>query len=1162
MSSVSAIQKKSLHEQILDLPDTYIGSTDAVQENQWVFDEASGKMAYRSVVFNPGFYKIFDEIIVNARDAVVRAASAPVGSVTPIKHIGVEVIDTENGQMILVENDGDGLDVAEHPVYKILGPELIFGNLLTSTNYDKSEEKIVGGKNGFGAKLTNIYSKHFAVETKHTGSSKHYRQVWTNNMFKCGKPTIKKFAGTKGMVRVEYIPDVDRFPGVVGEDGRFTADTIAMLHTRAVELAGVGGHGVKVSWNKATIPSNNFEKYVKLFCQTGASVWLEQAGPRWEVAVALSSQLEDSAELNHVSFVNGIRTRKGGKHVEIVQKAICGDFCEAAAKKKVDIQPALIKKNIFFFVNATVVNPSFDSQTKENLTTAADKLGSRPKFTDLLVKGLLKGGLLDEAKHALDFKLSKEAKKTDGKKRSTLRGLPKLEDATWAGTARSAECTLILTEGDSAATSAISGLKVIGRERWGVFPLKGKLLNVKDISLQKINANEELNAIKRILGLEHGRRYSDVKALRYGRVMVMADQDHDGSHIKGLLMNFFHTEWPQLLELGFVCSLLTPILKASKGSQQLPFYSIPEFEAWRESQPSGTRGWHIKYYKGLGTSTPQEAREWFEKLHEVKYEWDEQANESISLAFSKARADDRKVWLATYDPKRCIKMGAEGEVPYTSFINDELIHFSNADNIRSLPHLMDGLKPSQRKILFGCFKRNLTSEIKVAQLAGYVSEHAAYHHGEKSLNDTIVGMAQNFVGANNINLLQPIGQFGSRLLGGKDAASERYIFTAFESIVPTVYRKVDQPLLKAQEDDGTPIEPEYYLPVVPMLAINGSEGIGTGYNTKIPAHKPEDVIALIRGRLTGQLDSLEGHALDPWWAGFKGRLTRVDQQKWLTHGVYEIDEEKQQIHITELPVGVWTKSYKEDLDAMCASDEAMAKSGLRNFEENYNDVDVRFTLHVSDDVIDLAQRDPAKFEKQFGLTSSWNTTNMICFDENMNIVRYDTIGDLIEAFFGVRYAAYEERKRVQLDQLEKERVEIDARRRFLQAILNDELTLVKQTDEQIVEQLQKLELPALSDPEKVGQVEGYEYLLRMRIDRVKASAIQELERQYAEHTAMAEDLRSKSAADLWLNDLDLFEEAWRQMLAKREATAAAIAAGGSAGAGPKKGKKVRVLVRK
>jgi DNA topoisomerase-2 len=575
MSSVNAIQKKDHRQHILDLPDTYIGSTEAVCENQWIFDDASGKMVYRAVAFNPGFYKIFDELIVNARDAVVRSNTTE--GATPIKHIGVEVVETDCGQMIIVENDGDGIPVEIHPEYKVMAPELIFGHLLTSTNYDKSEEKVVGGKNGYGAKLTNIYSKIFTVEVKNPGCGKHYEQTWSDNMTACSKPTVKKMTGSKGMVRVEFVPDYDRFSGVLGEDGLLSADMLGVLYTRVIELAAVVGNGVKVSWNKAVLPTNTFEKYVKLFCRDGASVFHEVAGPRWDIAVALTSHLADECDCNHVSFANGIRTRKGGKHVEAVQKNVIGDFCEAAKKKKVDIKPAQLRDNVIFFINATIVNPSFDSQTKDFLTTPASKFGSSPKFSGSLVTGLMRSGLLDEAKQILEAKLDKDAKKTDGKKRSVLRGMPKLEDATLAGTAKSVECTLILTEGDSAATSAISGLQIVGRERWGVFPLKGKLLNVKDISLAKVNANEELTAIKKILGLEHGKKYKDVKSLRYGRVMVMADQDHDGSHIKGLLMNFFHTEWPELLQLGFVCSLLTPILKATRGKTQHSFYSIPEF---------------------------------------------------------------------------------------------------------------------------------------------------------------------------------------------------------------------------------------------------------------------------------------------------------------------------------------------------------------------------------------------------------------------------------------------------------------------------------------------------------------------------------------------------------------------------------------------------------
>lgn len=561
---------------------------------------------------------------------------------------------------------------------------------------------------------------------------------------------------------------------------------------------------------------------------------------RWEVGAILANHLysdeEELPEDKHISFVNGINTKKGGKHVENVTRKVLTDFCDFAKTKKVDIKPGQLKHSVVLFINSTIVNPSFDSQSKEFLTTPATEFGSRPEYSGKLIQSLVKLGLLDEARYLLEAKTLRDAKKTDGKKRSTIRGMAKLEDALWAGTARSNECTLILTEGDSAATSAISGLKEVGREKWGVFPLRGKLLNVRDITVQKFNANEELTSIKKILGLEQGKQYKGLSELRYGRVMIMADQDHDGSHIKGLLMNLFHAEWPGLLKSGFLCTLLTPILKASRGKSTISFYSIPEFNAWKDNNSMG--GWKIKYYKGLGTSTPAEAREWFKELHEVKYEWDEKTDDSINLAFNKKQADDRKKWLSHYDPKKML-IPDSGKAPYTDFVNNELIHFSNADNIRSLPHMIDGLKPSQRKILYSCFKRNLKDEIRVAQLAGYVSEHAAYHHGEASLNSTIVGMAQNFVGSNNINLLKPVGQFGSRLLGGKDAASPRYIHTYLDDIVNTIFRKEDTCLLKHIDDDGELVEPEYYLPVVPLLVINGSVGIGTGYSTDIPLTNPK-----------------------------------------------------------------------------------------------------------------------------------------------------------------------------------------------------------------------------------------------------------------------------------------------------------------------------------
>ncbi len=1122
--------KKHTHrEHILELPDTYIGSTELHQENHWVYNATSGKMEYRAVHINPGFYKIFDEIIVNARDAHVR------GGVLPVKHIDVEVVSTPAGPRIAVENDGDGITTAEHPELKVPIPEMIFGHLLTSSNYDKNEEKIVGGKNGYGSKASNIFSKEYHIDIINHAEGKRYRQTWRDNMSVCEKAVIRKCdPRTAGHVRVEFVPDIKRFPGVSMDGASLTPDMEAILHTRVIELSAMLKGAVKVTWNKKPIAVNSLDKFAKLFLREGGQMAHELAGPRWDIVAVPVGHLSAEPDEKHLSFVNGIKTRKGGKHVESVVKKVLDDFCDGPAKKKkIDIKPSQLKDSVMFFIDSTIVNPSFDSQTKEYLTTAASKFGSTPKFAGKLVDGLVKTGLLDEAQAILDAKLSKDAKKTDGKKKSKIRGMAKLEDALWAGTTKSQECTLILTEGDSAATSAISGLQVVGRERWGVFPLRGKILNIKDISLAKVNANEEFTAIKRILGLEHGKVYSDTKALRYGRVMVMADQDHDGSHIKGLLMNIFHTEWPSLLKMGFVCSLLTPILKAHKGQQTVSFYSQGAYETWKAGM-GGARGWEVKYYKGLGTSTPQEAREWFENMNEVRYDWDERADDSICLAFSKSRADDRKTWLGTYDPKRVLDTNG-GAVHLTKFINDELIHFSNADNLRSLPHVMDGLKPSQRKILYCALKRHLTKEIKVAQLAGYVSEHAAYHHGEASLNSTITTMMQNFVGSNNLNLFQPIGQAGSRLMGGDDAAAPRYIHTALEPIVATIIHKTDEPLLKAQDEDGMVIEPEYYLPAVPMLAINGSVGIGTGFSTFIPPHNPKDIVALLRARLNGGLPTLANRPLDPWWWGFKGQVVRTDDNTWVTNGIYECDDAKNTVTITELPVGVWTKNYKEILDKMCATDEASKASGLKNFDDLYNDVDVKFVLYLTEDAYDDAKDHPAQFAKKFGLTSSWKTTNMVAFDTGMNIVKYRTVGDMLETFYMERIGKYVARKESQLQALEVQRVEIDARRRFLMAVIEDRMTLIKQTDEAIVEQMKREKLPPLSAPETPDSIDAYEYLMRMRIDRVKAKAIEDMKKQLDDILEEIETLKAKTANDIWEEDLQEFELAWEQMIKARVA---------------------------
>lgn len=379
-----------------------------------------------------------------------------------------------------------------------------------------------------------------------------------------------------------------------------------------------------------------------------------------------------------------------------------------------------------------------------------------------------------------------------------------------------------------------------------------------------------------------GKTYTDVKDLRYGSIMIMTDQDHDGSHIKGLLINFLHNFWPSLLKIpGFLKEFVTPIIKVSQGAHTAhKFFTIADYEKWVEQRGNrGLQGCHIKYYKGLGTSTAAEAKEYFREIvsHTIAFKplsGGSVDDDAINLAFNKSQADARKDWLTTFDRKVCIDH-SKRSIGFKEFVDRELIHFSVADNHRSIPSLVDGLKPGQRKILYSCFKRlpsgakKLSQEIKVAQLSGYVAEHSSYHHGEISLNMTIVGMAQDFVGTNNINILMPVGQFGTRGLGGKDYASCRYIFTNISDQTRTLFPEEDGPVYDYLNEEGFSIEPDYYAPVIPMVLANGAEGIGTGWSTMIPQFSPLDLVENLRSRLQ---HNRPFKRMSPWYRGFTGSV--------------------------------------------------------------------------------------------------------------------------------------------------------------------------------------------------------------------------------------------------------------------------------------------------
>jgi len=1068
----SKYEKFSHLEHILARPDTYVGSLQEDTTIQWVME--GEVMKERPIKNVPALFKIFDEILVNAVDQCTDTTNM-------VTKIHVNVSD----DTIEISNTGIGIAIEKHEKYNNQWvPEMIFGELLTSSNYNDAEKRTTGGRNGYGAKLANVFSKEFSIDIASTFSKKRYQQTWTNNMSNKKEPKVTSYSNKLGYTKVSFKPDLPRFKMT-----SLNTDIRKLFERRTYDICVCTPKNVKVYFNNSLLVCNTFEKYVSYYIgEKSSTERVHSSTPRWEICVAPSSN-----GFKHVSFVNGINTYLGGSHVDSVVNNLVKKVIDYTTTKHKDvkIKPQHVKENIIVFVNCTLVNPSFSSQTKTECTSRYKDFGSSFEFSEDSLKKIYKMQFIQEVLALAKHKEMRDLKKTDGKKTHSVRGIPKLEDANKAGTNKSNECTLILTEGDSAKTFAISGLSVVGRDTYGVFPLKGKLLNVREATVKQLANNEEINNIKKILGLQNDTVYKSSNELRYGRVMILTDADVDGSHIKGLFMNFIHHFWPSLMNLdSFITSLRTPILKVSKAAQTLSFYNQQDYITWKDSQGNLSKNWSIKYYKGLGTSTAAEARGYFSNLKETLLTYKHDDDGAIDLAFKKTLSDARKVWIKEGTISKQTLDHKQNTITTSDFVNLDLRWFSIADNKRSIPSVMDGLKPSQRKVLFACRKRSGNSEIKISQLAGIVSSETCYHHGEQSLMATIIGMAQNYVGSNNINLLEPKGQFGTRLMGGKDAASPRYIFTQLTSKVESLFHEDDDPILEYEEDDGTQVEPVYFVPTMPLILVNGCEGIGTGYSTSIPCYNPKDVVENLR-RLLNNENQLE---MKPWYNGFLGSIEQISTQKFMTRGVWKLDKTK--LTITELPIGKWTSDYKEFLEQL--QDE----NKINMFENHSSENSPHFVVHLNaTDVPDI--------DSFFKLTSTLNTTNMHCFDETGVIRKFESPNDIISLFAQEKLKTIEKRKNHKVQSWESQLTHLLTQIRFMELVMDEKIKIFKQTKEYIHQQLKSHGFNVLN----------YETLLSIRLDAFTLENIETKKTFVNKLQVKKENYEAMSTSDLWRLDL-------------------------------------------
>ena len=1103
-------QKKTDKEHILDNEDTYTGSMEVSDNSTYIYND--GKIVEETIKMIPGLYKLFDEAAVNSRDHVVRMnEKIKTQSSDELNH-RVSFIDIAitDDKIISFTNDGNGIDVIKHPTYDIWVPEMIFGHLRTSTNYDKKQKKIVGGKNGFGVKLIFIWSEWGQIETVDHVRQLKYVQTFKNNLDIIDPPVITK-CKRKPYTKISFKPDFKRLK-------------IQNLHSmkslfkkRVYDMTAVTDKSIKVKYNGEIIPIKTFQNYLDLYIgdKTQTPRVYECYNDRWEYAVCISPY----DEFKQVSFVNGIYTKNGGKHIDYIMNQIVKKLIAYIyKKKKVTVKSSSIKEQIMLFLRCDIENPGFDSQTKESMNTPSGKFGSTCVVSDGFIDKISKLGIMDIACKLTDIKSMKDASKSDGSKNKSLRGVPKLVDANCAGTNKSSKCTIIFCEGDSAKSGIVSGLSREDRDYIGVYPLKGKLFNVRGAPIKTISSNNEITEIKKILGLEVGKSYNSIdditKYLRYGQIWFMTDQDKDGSHIKGLCINLFENMWESIIKLNIIGFMNTPILKATKGQEQRLFYNDGEYIDWLTHGGGSNHGWKIKYYKGLGTSTAKEFKQYFKDKKVVMFTYDETSNDDIDMVFNKKRADDRKEWLGKYDRTLFVDTN-KTDISYTEFIHKELRHYSKYDCDRSIPNIMDGLKTSQRKILFSAFKKNLVSEIKVAQFSGYVSEQSCYHHGEASLNGAIVGMAQDYVGScNNINILMPNGQFGTRLSGGKDSASERYIFTQLNPVTKIIFNEMDNAVLRYLDDDGTPVEPIYYAPIIPMCLVNGIKGIGTGFSTYLPCYNPVDITKYVIDYLRTGASSVE---LTPYYNNFTGTITKITPSKYLIKGKYEkIANNK--IKITELPIGTWTDDYKEHLEKLI---EQSKKDGIvKNYIDMSTDKNIDFTiLFCNTTILQTLESNKiddhcTELEKYLNLYTTKSTSNMHLFDQNERLVKFNTVEEIIHAYIEQRLKLYTTRIQNIINQLNQEVVLLTNKAKYILEVIKGSVDLRNKKGVQIIQLLKDKSYDIINDDKE------YKYLIKLPMDSVSHENVEKLLKKKGDKESELEVIKNMTNKKMWISELN------------------------------------------
>lgn len=1249
-------------EHALKRPDTYIGSAKtSVTNGVWLFNDENENAIQKTIRYNPGLFNIAREIISNAIDNVWRSKVLCPDNL--VKKILIS-INKSNGE-ISVWNDGYCIPVhkeeyeytdprTKHKSVEDLYPaEVFFGDMFSGTNYDDKEVRKTSGRNGMGAKATNVFSKQFKVECANPDDKKVFSQVYRNNGTERESPEVKNYKNKTGYTQISFIPDYEyfKYPGTlveekVEEEFVLREDSyeeepsyyygiddnfILLMKLYAYEVSMITNVQVKfvVDEHEITIKVPSLEKYVRLFYPSIEnnkllSVISPNTGDECVLVETDFNDIEEQDYLSHISFVNGIKTKDGGIHVIAWRDTLISAFVRFFNARKTTKEKATMKvaaKQVYpylqMFIRCEADRPKFSSQTKDELVEIFDENGTSIDYLvfnskkkkdkdewnlviENSIKKMMKWNFITLLEEKLLSKIDKSITRTEqtSKRVNDVRYDPANEAGPGRKNAR--KCTLFISEGLSAKALVIRGISSIenGKDFNGAFAIRGKFMNVQTATLREINSNEEIKLLKNILNLKRGLDYSieeNFNTLSYGKICIITDSDDDGIHIRGLLINFFYREYPVLIQRGCLTSFSTAVASVifNKKEDKKLFYSVPEFKKWYEEQSPMQKKKikDVRYYKGLGSIPPFEAPDYFENPKVINYVLNGNEEEFMELGFSGGKTSDkRKIWIIknmksalsdedgdihilTEPPEKLLdeefviedeeeslkektkiietcaandeNYVYQGPLSISTFVDKQLIIYHRMALRRALPGIWDGFKECQRKIFFAIRLRNYKKTLDLEKIMGTVKENTLYHHGAAAMLETIVKMAQGFVGRNNIPLLVNDGEFGTRSgvkgVGG-DHSAPRYIATMEEEISRCIFSSLDDDLLVRLYEDNELVEYDFYMPIIPMLLINGAEGIGCGWSTTIPNYNPLDLVEWIKTWLDGKEKTLS--PLKPWYRGFKGTIDLIRDEKedkiigWKSQGILEKGEKewKGWWEVKELPIGLWTKPFEEWLvylyDGTIPKDKKWKKNDVKYIKQikDYSGANhVHYKFEPTKDFIPDINT-PNNFSI---LQTKGSLKNMIAIDENNFPHKFDSPEEYMYIYCPRRLEYYQKRKNHLLRILNLDLKKSLNKFRFVKGVVDKKLDLHR-SDEELERILSSKEwnfdkLSSLNETKEPS----FDYLLSMQMRSMTIAKLEELEKEKDKIQKQIEDIENKTSKDLWIEDLDKFEIAYQKFLITR-----------------------------